>query len=114
MQLEIRRSGVRLDQLGRQQISDKIEVACAKFAGRIRRIIVLLLDTNGPRGGSDKQCQIAVQLNRGATIRSEYTDTTFTAAINLATNRVTHAVSRFLERRKRSTRRMRKPMIAEG
>jgi putative sigma-54 modulation protein len=114
MQLEIRRKGVRLDQLVREQIADQIDVACAKFAGRIRRIMILLLDTNGPRGGPDKRCQIAVQLSQGATVRSECTDTNFTAAIHLATDRVTHTVSRVLERRKQSVRRTRKLLTTDG
>lgn len=115
MQLEIRDSSLQLGSAFREQLSDHIEGACRRFAGRIRRIVVSLVDTNGPRGGLDKLCQMAVQLTRGEVIRSCSKNTNLTAAVYLATDRVTRALSRRLERnRKRSVRRRRWQFSDEG
>jgi ribosome-associated translation inhibitor RaiA len=48
-----------------------------------------------------------VQLAGGRTIRAAHTDTRFTAAVHLATDRVAHAVGRALKRRRERTGRTR-------
>jgi putative sigma-54 modulation protein len=105
--LDVRVKGMTIGRTLREQIGDRIDAAFRRLSKRIRAVTVYLTDTNGPRGGVDKNCQIAVLLNRGGTVRSNRTGADLIAAINLATHRVTHAVVRRLERRRtRAARRI--------
>ena len=105
MQLDVRLKGIIIGKDVREQIVDHIDAAFRRLSKRIRAVTVCLADANGPRGGVDKNCQIAVQLHRGGTVRSGHTDADLIAAVNLATDRVTHAVVRRLERRRKRAAR---------
>jgi ribosome-associated translation inhibitor RaiA len=105
--LEVQRKGIALSRSLRDAISDRIDGALGRFAGQIRRVTICLSDANGPRGGVDKDCSIAVQFVRGKTIRTKRSDADLIAALNLAADRVTHAVGRELERRRKRTGRQR-------
>ena len=98
MQLHIQQRGLTLGRTLRNQVTEQLEAAFDRLSERIRAITVCLADTNGPRGGVDKECRIAVQLHRGGTVRAGQTDTDLIAAISMATDRVRHAVTRRLER----------------
>jgi putative sigma-54 modulation protein len=100
VQLDIRLKGITLGRAMREQILEHLDAAFRRLSRRIRAVTICLADTNGPRGGVDKNCQIAVQLHRGGTVRIDHTDADLIAAIDLATDRVTHAVVRNLERRR--------------
>jgi putative sigma-54 modulation protein len=100
VQLDVRLKGMTLGRALREQIVDHLDAAFRRLSKRIRAVTVCLADANGPRGGVDKNCQIAVQLHRGGTVRSSRTDADLIAAVNLAADRVTHAVVRRLERRR--------------
>jgi putative sigma-54 modulation protein len=106
MQLEIRQKGIAIDTSLREQIVDHIEAALRRFSRRIRDVIICVEDVNGPRGGLDKHCEIAVRLDRGGMLRSGRTEPNVIAAIHLAADRVTHAVGRRLERRRKRASRM--------
>jgi ribosome-associated translation inhibitor RaiA len=106
MQLEVRQKGIAIDVSLRERIVDHIEAALRRFARRIRDVTICVEDANGPRRGLDKHCQIAVRLDRGGTLRSGRTEADLIAAIHLATDRVTHAVGRRLERRRKRALRM--------
>lgn len=107
MRLEIRRKGVSIAASMREYVADHLTTALDRFAQQIGLVKVWLSDVNGPRGGVDKQCLIAVHLAGGKTIRAGHADTRFTAAINLATDRVAYAVGRALKRRRDRTARTR-------
>ncbi len=107
MILEVQRKGIRVRKSMLDAISKQIDEALRRFAGRIRRVSIRLSDTNGPRGGVDKDCSIAVQLVRGKTLRARQSDRNLLAATNLAADRVTHALRRELDRRRHKTRRRR-------
>jgi ribosome-associated translation inhibitor RaiA len=42
--------------------------AFRRFAARVRRVDVVIADSNGPRGGDDKICEIEVFLNPAGSI----------------------------------------------
>ena len=105
MQLHIHQKGLTIGRTLRDQITEQVETAFRRLSKRIRAITVYLTDINGPRGGVDKECQIAVQLHRGGTVRVGQTDADLIAAVNVATDRVSHAVMRKLERRRNRTGR---------
>lgn len=105
MQLDVRLKGITIGRTLREQIVDHLDAAFRRVSTRIRAVSLFLKDTNGPRGGVDKNCQIAVQLHRGGTIRCGRTDADLITAVNLATDHVTHAVVRRLERRRKRAAR---------
>ena len=107
MRLEIRRKGVRLAASTRQYLADHLSSALGNFVQRIRLVTIHLADNNGPRGGVDKQCLIAVQLAGGKVIRAGHSDTQLMAAVGLATDRVAYAVGRALKRQRKRTARTR-------
>ena len=107
MRLEIRRKGVRLAASTRQYLTEHLSSALGKFMERIRLVTIHLADSNGPRGGVDKQCLISVQLAGGKVIRAGHSDTQLMAAIGLATDRVSYAVGCALKRRRRRSVRAR-------
>ncbi|MBS1819320.1 MAG: HPF/RaiA family ribosome-associated protein [Acidobacteria bacterium] len=76
----------------------RLEFALGRFAGRVRTLTVRLKDLNGPRGGPDKHCQIAVRLERPRrVIVIEDVDTEPEAAISRAAERASRAVARAIQ-----------------
>lgn len=45
-------------------VRTRLEFALGRFTGRVRSLRVTLKDLNGPRGGLDKYCRIAIRLDR--------------------------------------------------
>lgn len=76
----------------------RLDFALGRFAGRVRSLTVRLRDLNGPRGGVDKACTIAIQLDRPRrTIVVEDVDAEPEAAIGRATQRASRAVARAVD-----------------
>ena len=73
----------------------QIEFALGRFAGRVRSLDIRLTDLNGPKGGVDKQCVIAVRLERRPEeIIVRDRDASAPVAIGRAAERVSRAVAR--------------------
>ena len=101
MQLEMRGVNYDLDGVLKDHIERRLRFALGRFAARIHRLSVRLTDVNGPRGGRDKRCRIAVALvPRGVVMVEGSGDDPF-ALIADAAKRVGRAVRRELERRRR-------------
>ena len=63
----------------------------------ILRTCVRLADINGPRGGIDKRCHIALKLAGQNSIEIEDTEADLYVAIDLACERAMHTLKRRLE-----------------
>jgi putative sigma-54 modulation protein len=107
MELEFRQKDLDLGQSRYDQIASYISVALNRFSKRINRVTIWLVDTNGSRGGVDKQCRIAVYLSKGKTIRAKNTNTNLIAAIYFAVDRAASAIRREIQRRRRFNRNLR-------
>jgi putative sigma-54 modulation protein len=100
MQLEMRGVDFELDDELAGHIERRLQFALGRFAARIRRLTVQLADVNGPRGGIDKRCRIAVTLRpRGIVMVQSAGDDPF-ALVTHSAKRVRRAVRRELERRR--------------
>lgn len=76
----------------------RLEFALGRFASRVRSLTVRLTDLNGPRGGLDKKCLIAVRLDRPRKVLIvEDVDADGGAVISRAADRAARAVSRAIE-----------------
>jgi len=74
--------------------------ALSRFGNRITKTIVYLADNNGPKGGIDKSCQIVVRMRGFKQIVAEVVDADWVVAVDRATTRIGHNVSRQIERRR--------------
>lgn len=76
----------------------RLEFALGRFTPRIRSLSVHLRDLNGPRGGVDKQCLIAIRLERPRqVVVIEDVDQEAEAAISRAAERASRAVGRVVQ-----------------
>lgn len=58
MQIAIQAHGFSLTDTLEKHVEDRIRFTFSHVSGRVRRILVILSDINGPRGGIDKRCLV--------------------------------------------------------
>lgn len=76
----------------------RLEYALGRVSSRVRSVTVRLTDVNGPRGGVDKKCAVAVRLARPKRlIVIEDTDADTAIAIDRAADRAARAVVRAVQ-----------------
>jgi putative sigma-54 modulation protein len=101
MQVEMRGVNYKLGGDLKVHIERRMRFALGRFAARIARLTVRLSDVNGPRGGIDKRCRIAIALvPRGVMVIEGAGEDSF-ALITDAAKRAGRAVRRELERRRK-------------
>jgi putative sigma-54 modulation protein len=79
-------------------IERRLRFALARFGGRVEKVVVFLQDRNGPRGGVDKVCRILAKVQGCGAIMATVADSDWTAAVDRATTRIGHTVSRQIGR----------------
>ena len=101
MQVDIQSRGFELTGSLREHVRRRL--ACNLPAGdtAIQRVTVRLSDVNGPRGGEDKRCHIAVSLNGLPRLVIEDTEANLYVAIDRAAERAGRTLQRRLARRLR-------------
>ncbi|HEX7128093.1 MAG TPA: CBS domain-containing protein [Thermodesulfobacteriota bacterium] len=100
MPVRIRATGVALDRRTRNDIRRRFGDRLGKFAPAIERVNVGLRDVNGPRGGVDTACRVAVVLHGLPSVVVEGRDASRRGAVNRALAGVERAVRRALQRRR--------------
>ena len=94
MNVQLRGQGTDVSLALRVHAERCLVFALRRFARRIDRVTVWLEDVNGPRGGVDKRCRIAVRLRpAGAVFVAKNASDAF-AAIGRAAGRTGSAVAR--------------------
>lgn len=101
----IRWTGVPVDRADRDYLRRKLGRRLGKFAGAIERTSVRIEDVNGPRGGTDKRCEIKVVLSGLPSVVVTELHQSLQAAMDRALDRTARTVQRALERRKTRTTR---------
>lgn len=100
MQTDIQSHGFSLTNSINQYTKRRLHQS-VKFADEhIRRVTVRLSDTNGPRGGVDKSCQLMLTLARMPTVVIEEISHDLYAAIDGATERASQALARQIQRKR--------------
>ncbi|MFQ5668233.1 MAG: HPF/RaiA family ribosome-associated protein [Candidatus Binatia bacterium] len=87
--MDIRTTGKGLD-VGRvldAHVRRRINFALGRFSRRVKRVHVRLADENGPDGGMDKTCRIAVRLLRLPAVIVEQTSTDLLTSVEVAADR---------------------------
>jgi ribosomal subunit interface protein len=98
MQFEIHGKDIPLTEHLRGHIQRRLGFALERFAARIRKVRVSVGDLNGPRGGVDKRCRVAIVLIPSKTIVIEERDSSLYAAVDRVGDRAGTCIGRRLKR----------------
>lgn len=77
-----------------QHVRERLTAALDQHADRVQRVTVLLEDVNGPRGGIDQVCRVAVYLTNGQTLHLERRGLDLYANVSLVADKVKRRVGR--------------------
>src|SRR5687768_5308788 len=101
MEIEVRVSNVAVSEALESHIRRRIDFALRRFAPRVVRVVVRVVDLNGPKGGPDKRCRMVAYLSSPAkNIIVEATDADAYVAVSQAAARLDDCVTRALVRRR--------------
>lgn len=98
MMIDLRSANVPISEALREHIVRRLDFATRRFASRVSRIVVRLVDVNGPKGGADKRCRIIAYLEPTGSVMIEATDADAYAAASQAATRLDERVARALAR----------------
>lgn len=94
-------------------LRNRVTTTLSRFADRILRVNVTLVDVNGPRGGADKECRVSVGLPRHGQVTATARHENPLVAVSLAAERVRRIVVTKLKRpRALQVRRRRRPIAS--
>lgn len=99
MQTHIQSRGFSLTQALREYTQRRLLYAVSFARDHIRKVTVRLSDINGPRGGTDKRCQLVVTLENMPSVVIEDTESNLYTAIDRAVERAGRTVSRVMARK---------------
>ncbi len=83
-----------------QHTERRLDFALSRFRHMIHRVAVHLGDVNGPKGGIDQRCHVVARVRTGAPLVIIERDSDPLALIDRAADRLGHAVSRRVDRRR--------------
>ena len=98
MQITINSRSTALTNAIREHVFARLSAALDQHAARVRRVVVLLEDANGPRGGKDQVCRVAVALTNGKTLHHERRGFDLYANVSLVADKVKRRVGREIAR----------------
>lgn len=101
MNWDLKDSGTQRPRALPEHIDRRLRFALARFGDRVERVVVFLKDLNGPKGGVDKVCRILVKVRGCGVAVAAVIDSDWVAAVDRATTRIGHNVSRDLDRLRR-------------
>lgn len=101
MKIDIRSSNVPLSDALHDHTARRLGFALRSMKSRIDRVVVRLLDVNGPKGGPDKVCRMDVRLLPAGRLFVEATDADAYVAISQAARRLEESATRRFSRRAR-------------
>ncbi len=98
MHLEIRAGNVELADAMRLHLERRLRFALGRYDDRIRKVTVRLKDLNGPKGGTDQQCRISLDLIPKGKLILDEQSADVVVAMDRAADRVGRAVARRMHR----------------
>lgn len=82
----------------RDDVQEKIELVLSRFGNQIGKVSVYLADLNGPKKGIDKLIRLVIGLKRQPRIVVEQKGEEWPALLDGISDRVSHTISRKLDR----------------
>lgn len=107
MQFEIHAKDIPISEPLRVHIERRFSFALERFAMRITKVCVNVGDLNGPKGGVDKRCRVAIVIMPSTTVVMEGRDSDIYAAIGRVADKAGRCIGRRLKRRKGGAWRLR-------
>ena len=101
MRLEMHGANFELDDELKDYAARRLRFALGRLSGRIDRVSIRVSDVNGPRGGVDKRCRIAVTLVPRGEVMVEGSGHDPFILVAREAKRIGRAVRRELGRRRR-------------
>lgn len=114
MHVEITSQGFELTESLRDYALRRLRTPLMRARDRARQVSIHLSDENGPRGGVDKRCLVAIRLAGSMPLVIEETQTDLYSAIDSVSKRASHALNRRLQRRHAGRNRTEKRRIIEA
>lgn len=99
MLITVREHGVGLSSDGRGYAIDRVGLALATVETHVRRVTVYLSDENGPRGGADKKCRVAVALDTGRQVTVETRGDSLLGVVDGAAGKAERVIHEEIHRR---------------
>ncbi len=99
MLIAIRETGIGLSADGRAYAIDRVERALTTVRDHVRKVMVYVTDTNGPRGGADKLCRMAVTLDTGRPVVVVTSGETVSGVVDGAADKASEVVHDEIHRR---------------
>ena len=93
MQVEIRGKGFDVTAVLSTYIQRRLVFALGRFDRGVERVLVRVEDTNGPKGGIDKRCRVAVVIPHSMTAVMEGKAPNIRVAINRAVTKASRYVA---------------------
>lgn len=103
MHMDIQSSGFTLTGGMRDYLMKRLAYSLNHGNEFITRLVVRLSDINGPRGGADKRCVIEMRMKASPAVIIEDTEVDLYVAIDRATMRAGHTLTRRLSRLRKFT-----------
>ncbi len=100
MRIDVRGNNIDLQPALGAYAEKRMLTALKRFAHRVLRVSVRLIDTNGPKKGIDKKVQVSVDIPRTKAMLVEELHPDPYTAIDAAADRVARVVSEELARRR--------------
>lgn len=104
MRIDIKGSGFPVTAALMDHAERRLRFALTRHHDRIVRVALLVGDSNGPRGGTDKFCRIRILLKRAPEVLIEDTGTELYAVIDRAADRAGHNVAKRVDRLRANVR----------
>ncbi len=93
-----------IDEQMENWVERRILFAFSRFESHIERIILVVADENGPKGGIDKACRIEVRLRRMPEIIVNDQDSEISRCVARIVDRAGRSVTRSISRAQQSSR----------
>lgn len=104
MKIEVRFHHLQLSEALRDHASRRAWLQLSRFGAEVVTATLGISDVNGPKGGVDKRCRVALRVRRGPSVVLEELSADAYAAVDLAVERAARALGRQLERGRGRTR----------
>ena len=111
MQIELNTHGVHDAGHLRPHVERRLRLALGRFAHRVRRLCVSIVDVNGPRGGVDCELRLEARLRGARDVHVLQRALSPREALSLGGDRIRRAVRRSLARAARGRRSVAPPPV---
>ena len=105
MRIDIQARRFSLTRALRNHAERRVRIGLTRFDERIMKVSLWLSDVNGPKGGSDKNCQVQIVIPGKPDVVVEETQANLYVAINRAIERAGQTVVRKLDRQRTRVKR---------